>query len=576
MAKKVMASVLVLVLILLSGCSRPENSSALPDVSDVKIDENMSRQAALNYDNTLGKVFFEQKDNGVRESVKVSPFDTKDVALTLKDESGRIWSLLLPAGCVPYNVEISMELLYGIKGETELGTPAAGVYFHPSGLEFEKPAILTVSESNQTSAVCTAEYDGSGMELAIPASTEKNAASNSVLIMHFSSAFLFDFDKGKEQLVEGFKSFARASYERACKEAETLLKQPLTIPPPPSIPATCELLNGKEKLPDYTKFKEAFVEPERTVLEWLIAAKRQVILYGAENLPALGDTEYKLMARLDRKLTKLIRTYYPQEEYLYPVGMTAIQVHRTLTLLGYPDSGTIERIAQWIWEVTQKVYEDIRSKHEYKKLRVFLHYSRQASMLDTTGSHWEAQTLEMLNDLLHFRIKYRYDFNGSNGDRISTQADIPVSFDIRGEYESLFDAISGNSEGRYTDYFMHDAPEVKLETDSYQVSAMLRNFNPCEGKVEVVIDRLTADVENQVYPGGDVVKFDPGIPRLLNGQLFGENLSSAVFPGYESGRAFAFKENIRNGDDVMVDKEYQKNMNEVSVKLTVQVYHEPK
>ena len=133
MAKKVMASVLVLLLILLSGCSRPENSPALPDISDVRIDENMSRQTALNYDNAMGKVSFEQKDNGVRESVKVSPFDTKDATLTLKDESGRIWSLLLPAGCVPYNAEISMELLYGIKGETELCTPAAGVYFHPSG-----------------------------------------------------------------------------------------------------------------------------------------------------------------------------------------------------------------------------------------------------------------------------------------------------------------------------------------------------------------------------------------------------------------------------------------------------------
>lgn len=576
MAKKVIASVLVLILILLSGCSRTENSSALPDVSDVKIDENMSRQTALNYDNTVGKVSFEQKDNGVRESVKVSPFDTKDATLTLKDESGRIWSLLLPAGCVPYNVEISMELLYGIKGETELGTPAAGVYFYPSGLEFEKPAILTVSTGNTTSAICSAAYDGSGMKLAIPATVEKNSASNSVYLMHFSTAFLFDFDKGKEQMKEGFKNYAKASYERACKEAEELLEQPITIPQAPSIPATCEILNGKEKTPDFTGFKEAFMEPERTSLEWLIATKRQVAMYGAEDLPTLGDTEQKLLRRLDRKLAKLIKTYYPKEEYLYPVGMTAIQVHKTLTLLGYPDNGTLEQIAEWVWEVTQKVYEDIRSKHEYKKLRVFLHYSRQASILDINGGHWEAKTLEMLNDLLYFRIKYRYDFNGSNGDRISTQADIPVSFDIHGEYESLFDAIAGSGDGQYSDYFMHDAPEVKLETDSYQVSAMLRNFNPCEGKVEVVIDRITADVENQVYPGGNVVKFDPGIPRLLNGQLFGENLSSAVFPGYESGRAFAFKENIRNGDAVMVDKEYQKNMNEVSVKLTVQVYHEPK
>lgn len=544
------------------------------DLSDVSVTEN-PKQLPLGIETGyLGTVEIKQDEN-LSKSVSITP-DTPDTKLSVTDSKGYTWTLTLPKGCVNGDTLIIMTVLSEIKGETGAGKPAGGVYLYPSGLEFVKPAALTVTgPGSEGGLLISGDHAGKKLQFMAP---DKSNPGTSALVEHFSSSYLVDkntFDGAKEKV----KQLAREAYKDAEKRAKELLSEPLEVPPAPSFPITCEIVKQKNiSMPEeFSKFKEAVEQPERSVFEQLYNTRAFLTTYFNDEF-ANPEVEQQILRRLTKKVTKLIMENKPQSDKLIPVSMVATDIWREVSILGYQWNEE-ELLSEWAYEAAEENIGKLKSGHDYKAAPIALYCMRCAMIFDSGDLNTLSQKQEKLKNELENALKFNvvadFDLTADNGDRISTEGSAQVSFKFSSLYD-LGNVLKGTGSGKYTQYTFGEGSNAQLDNKDYSFAALIRNFDPCkDNTVNIVINKLCNDVEKIRQEDGTITEFTN--THWMVSQLFSDKLTSVTDEELNpEGKPFlSFKQPLNNGDAVASVQEYDFPLDEVHYKVKVQLIHTP-
>lgn len=556
-----------------SGNNADSTSSGLPETGagdyegEAQLTENYADEKITADTSFEGIVKFE-KDSSSKVSLQYDTDSSNEQQVRLETPDGLVWDLIIPAHALLEDATITMTSLKNVESPS-IGSIKAGVLLEPDGLQFYKPATLTLSgNAGSNPLLLSGNHDGSKTGLAL---VEKTNGGVSARLLHFSS--IYDYPLDDEHKMTQLREKAAGNYEEIRQIALDFLKTPIRTPAPKPMSLRCPADHKPMYEDELRQFLAVFYHPEGEIAQELLAAARTVaLLNGGDTPEEATDICMRLAKRLLKKAYKLSNTYYPQEEYLLPIGTAALSVERDYQLLGGPDDrSTINMIGDWVNKVAQQFLDDLRDKHDYKAAKPALRLGREAVLFGTGSDN----ILQEVQDALNFEVRFECEvtLEGTEGNlTYKTSGKAPHIIQLV-QLENPF----SKGQGKY-DSFTSPEPRLSLKLpNSFKFLTTVENFNPCLDKpFDIYIDRFGAKTETMVAAG---------YPSKSNGvvesmiTLFMKDESVLKVYDIESGSGASFHKfsvQLQNRNVTAAEKTFTKSMNGVSANVTVRLVHTPK
>lgn len=508
----------------------------------------------------LGSISFVEETGAAVEQM-IAPGDGA-VELQTVDGAGATWTLEIPAGALDSPQTIKMIPLSGLEDALltgGVGTLVSGVKLEPDGLTFLQPLRLSVRGEALpgTAFVLSGSQDGGEVAYTVQDTT---AAQPTARLLHFSTYFASDPEES--QLAEALSAAAK-EYQRLAAEADQLLKSPLDLPTPPSIPLECDDGETGQK---NSQLIQAFVanaqNPEADLIGRLLEQRTIMALAGeeAQGVVSESDLEPALARRLGRKVTAMLERYQGQEEKLAAVSEFALDTARQLELFGTDEalvSEILNSLAAWNRQLIDTLIQDIRENHDYKRIPVVWTIAYNSSVLadvDITEGF-----LEELKNALRFEVQLRFEVNMPNIYNL-TETVVPVQFEPE---NGLLYTCTGEGTGRYLNADL-DIEEITVAVAPFPVQVQVHDFDPCSGTVTIGVDRFGSDSDTMTSTS-DGVTYPWTISRDAGESLFSEE---------KSGDLFWFELPVENGNATAVDETIGRVKHEiVEGTLTIRMTH---
>ncbi len=435
---------------------------------------------------------------------KVFPADGTEISLKVTDANGAVWTLTLPGKALMEKTKIILTPLTNIRGDTSIGKITSGVRMEPSGLRFLTPANLSVSmPGNKQGLMLTGKNTGRDIDYAMMDFSQEGVHSK---IFHFSTAFFADiFENSKDSEIGKDPNFIEWAlnmtrvYEEARNAVKELLKQPLVIPPPPSITLNCKTeKDWEEAEKQVAKYMEEFGEHENV----LISRIRTLGYILSKHSFKINDDSLQLMEYLaKRRLQKidfLIKTYYPQPDKFIAVSRTVMSYWRSASVFGVeaPEAND-HRLYSWAQKNADYYLNELKVKHDYSAYSAVISLGRSLHFM---GSDHFLADPKNLDELLKFKLIYEANYSITDGTQnYVLKGEIPldktISHGIGGE--GIIKYVSFKDEKHLNDNV--------LVTKSFPVKVAVRNFDPCDKKtVDFLISGLGAKNEQYANKYGKI------------------------------------------------------------------------
>lgn len=362
--------------------------------------------------------------------------------------------------------------------------------------------------------------------------------------------------------------------KEAIRQIQQLLKQPVTVPPPPSLEIDCEddevtsMLTGQ--------LVEAYVkqasEPEAGLLKQLTGARRELQLLGAD--PKEGyDLESRLADRLVAKVEQVLKTTKNQRDKVLAVLGFAHRVTLLAQLLG--DGGREQKllsaVAAWLSELVPAIIKDIRTKHEYGLVNALIKIVRAANSAGIeTGNVNFAWVYQQLEAALQFDLTLTFDLKstGANGnvEEWTLKAEFPLKYTVGGDDKNVRAILEGSGTGNYARYAdLSPGTPLRMTAASFPVSAKIEEFDACSGKAQLIVDTFHA--ESEVYIAKD--GFEAPLPIV-------KWAWTMLHEKYRKGGGYQLDVPVTNRAATAVDTRIQNTMGVFDGTLTVKLVHKPK
>lgn len=385
---------MLLALILLIGCAgptitpQPDGTTAYPVPSEsadtavsedgevILVDEPSDFQDCRPLID--GLVRFE-KDSSRRASVNF-PADGTEQSVFLEDANGLTWKLVIPADALDHPQKITMTAMKDIN--SDMGKISGGVVLSPDGLRFSAPVTLTVKGAGIEASGLLFLGNGEGGNLELPIAN-RGMDSVEMKLFHFSTAYASDDQAILEELAES----AQGSIRKLSALAKQILNRPIEAPVPPAIPIKCHHDTEDKDEEKIKKYLKDFGKPEIDLVNALLAAKTTIEATGGES-PDF-TLELRLVKRLLKKGTMLIRQYKGQEDMFYAVAAATLSAERQSALLGESlsdDQSFMPVLADWAQSIAEKYLSELIKNHEYKNIHPLLKLTRSTALLGGTGA----------------------------------------------------------------------------------------------------------------------------------------------------------------------------------------------
>ena len=273
---------------------------------------------------------------------------------------------------------------------------------------------------------------------------------------------------------------AQAKYIELSKQADALLKEPLTSAEPPSAPISCaDKDKTKAEGKNLADFLEAFNRPERPLCDQMLSLHKQLELTGAR--PDYAK-EAALTGRLGLKALSLVEDYGQDIEKVPVIAAAALQTIKSIQLLGQDGAGQssalMEAVSAMYAKAVGKLFDLLVEEHDYAAVQPILDAARASMLLSGNSGINTDDILERLQKALRFELEivYRIDLPYDHWEEKSTLQVRPVSIDDLSRLE-------GNGTGSMISYTNDDVPEAYFTAPDFPVQAVLWEFLPCQGTV---------------------------------------------------------------------------------------------
>lgn len=508
----------------------------------------------------LGSISFTADSESASE-VELEPGNTS-VKLDVTDQSGLKWTLFIPDGAMESKQTIKMVPLSQINSSgliETVGEVVSGVQLVPDGLTFLKPVQLSVTGAvpEKVTFILSGSHVGSDVGYTVQ---DTAASQPTAQILHFSTYYA---SQPENEEIKEIAQNARDEYKRLTAEAKKILKSPLDIPSPPSIPLECpDAETGQKNYKLISNFVNNALNPEDALIVQLLEQKTILELTGEYELDSSWDLEAALGKRIVRKAIALMDQFSGQQDKLTAVSQFAFTAGKKLALLGDNENlvdEIISRMATWNSELIDLVINDIKKNHNYKKIPIAWMVAHDAELL---GAAINTESfLEKLKSALQFEVEYTFEVNMPDINNV-TNVVIPVQFDPLngGLYQ-----CSGEGQGVYLQAEVNDE-DITVETFPYPVRVVVKEFDPCNGTVMIGIDRFGSEADTMTFTVEDFSKTSPWpISKNAGESLFDNELDNGMF---------WFQLPVENGSANAVDQTIERSkFDAVEGSLTIRLIH---
>jgi hypothetical protein len=489
--------------------------------------------------------------------------DGQPVSLTLTDASGLVWRLDVPGDALVQPVAIRMTALKELTSAALPGAVTGGVLLEPNGLRFLTPATLTVTAPAESKVgfVLIGQHDGTGIELA-PTTAEQGSLS--AQLFHFSVGASTSSD---EATMDRLKQGALSDYESAKAAAQELLKQAVTVPPPPDVKLHCmgtaAYQDPEAALAEYEKKVSS---PEEEVRNRLLGAAKALALLGQQ---APSDEALKLaqdvQARVVKKTSTLVKTYATQPDKFMAVARVALNAERNNQLLGgSDDSGTMTTLATWAGVVLDFYIDELKVRHDYRVIPSLYYIARIGALLGASNADG---AIDRILAAMTFTAYFDTTLAMSGENTLQWHVNGNVTIDKTAEQ---VEAWEGTADGKYLD-FSSTNPDIKgmVMPNLFPVTVKIIKLDACEeNTVELSVSAIGADSEVYISPKGNV----PASPGFIKSMAFG-----MMFEKYDQETSlYKFNMPLTNLDQEAARETFTNAYGGASFQYDLKLHHDPK
>lgn len=497
---------------------------------------------------SLGSIAFELDSSA---TATAEYFPERETVLELTDAAGLTWTLTVPIYALETPQTLTMTALANTRSQDVPGSLSGGLLLEPDGLRFNMPATLTVSGSDAAGLpfVLTGKNDGTAITVA---NMEKPGVGS---IDHFSTVYMSRVEQ--EQVMEEMYKKLNESEKALFQQARELLKNPnIAVPVPPSIPLECTSeADAKVYAEQLKEFLTEVYKPEGDLINKLIAIKRGKALLGRET-EVVFTLENRLLSRMVKKVRLLIKTYQGQEEKLNAVSTLAMKVAKEVQLLSEEPGGDVlfaEEIRAWAESLIDKMVEEIRTQHNYRKVSAVWKMAYWASLLGSQRS-WAEEIEAKLERVLQFLMKLNWEMGIEGESRYVAEGEFPVRFLPK---QAGMVALFGSGKAEMLSADFESDENWWVEAPPFHVEAIITGFDVCGLKANLTINRFFPREENHftLDSEGEVMEIGP-MPLMEIAWNAVYDYRKKTGPSwYEDGEAsdqYTFELNLRNKDVIAV------------------------
>lgn len=528
-------SAILCVVFLLSGCSIIGTPISDTDI-DESIGSNTNQEDILNQEEVesgmaeeedheqemaqlaedlqtlMPDVTFEEDSDG-KSSIH---YTGAAAEISVKDAVGFTWTLSIPDDALPEEETITMIPLKNVVDSN--GNQKAGVLFEPSGLEFHKPAKLTVTgPGTEYALLFYGSHRGKDLKLAPYAFDSIGVCA---MMFHFSTVILDNAKKlGLDP--EDYKEMENF-FDEYIRKAEKLIKK--NVKKPKSMGGVFECCDTK-KYNEHIKYIKSYLEEELNYLSILYVMTCVYLkLDDTKRVNKVVPLLKKVAERMQTKLDYLLPYDNPVPEifYLAIASFEYQQLIPSVKMLiasaeessyDYKDFDrdikklfeNIDKAGMYTWDY---LINSIAVEHNYRMITtaMYTHHLLVKVAGKKDGVKSDSERLKELQDASTFRVSFagrRTDYDKKGQTQWDTEGEALVTFTevleeaiMMAEFSLDQDSLEmfGTGEGLHTHY-SSTVPAVvqNLTTEGFSTEMILVPQDACFYRVKVGIRKFGSD-----------------------------------------------------------------------------------
>jgi hypothetical protein len=520
---------------------------------------------------TLGNASFDRE--AISKTLTYDPRGSEQ-SLSLTDQEGTTWTLILPPGALLESKEITMTALSNIKSD-KLGDITAGIELKPDGLMFLTPVEIKAESDSLGPQDIILSSDGDGQNLEFVEMS--GDTSLQAELYHFSNKYAQQRTSTLDKIL---LEAAKFSVEAAIGRAEELLAKPVETPAPPAVtlPEKCNEDEQKQKAAAEAveKYTQEFRKPEFDVMRDLLSAMMAYEKIAGESYDPEKTEVKKLVQRIHKKCDKLIAAYKPQDDYFLPVSVAVLSTQREIAPFTDENeaSGYFEAISDWGVKVIDKYLGDIRDKHLYSKAYPILWLGREVSIIGGGTIPWDfgSKLFYKVSRALTFRVEFTDTFTGPEMEFVTEGKIKNISVD----YSDTSGFYRGEGQGGYKKAVINQEGISIKQPNNFPVKAILCNFEPCHSdKFSILINAFGP--ESDVYIASGYAQAAKGVVNGTTGILLQEYLiTDTVFlTAAKESFLYEFELPLYDGEEIAGEKNLKSSTEDINIDYRIKLVHTP-
>jgi len=491
------------------------------------------------------------------------PANGQSASLEITDATGMVWRLDLPGDALVKPASITMTALKDLSSTALPGAITGGVLFEPDGLRFANPATLTATPpaGEKVGLILVGRHDGTGVEVA---PTTAGQESVSAQIFHFSTGASTASDNAT---MDKLKQGALADFASAKEAAQELLKQGVTVPPPPDAKLHCMGTSAyQDPEAAIAAYEKQVASPEEDVRNRLIGTARSLALLGEQ---AASDEALKLaqdvQARVVKKTSTLVKTYSPQPDKFLAVSRVALNAERNNQLLGGPDnSTTMTTLGTWAGTFLEHYIDELKVRHDYRVMPALYEVARIAALLGAANAD---SAIDRILAAMTFTAYFDTAAAMSGANTLQWHVNGNVTIDKTAQQ---VEAWEGTANGKYID-FSSTNPDLQgmVMPNLFPVTVKILKIDACEeNNAGLSVSAIGADSEVYISSKGSV----PASPGYIKTMAFG-----MMFEKYDQATAtYKFTMPLTNLDQEAARETFTNAYGGASFQYDLKLHHDPK
>ena len=361
---------------------------------------------------------------------------------------------------------------------------------------------------------------------------------------------------------------AQAKYIALSRQAAAMMKEPITVPQPPSTAVSCsDKENEEADSQSLTAYMETFKAPEGPLCAQMLEIQKQLQLMGAE--PDY-TREAALMDRLGQKALSTIKDYGQDIEKVPAIAMAAMQTATEIQLLGLDQAGyagaLMDAVSAMYAAAVEKLFRMLTEGHDYTAVQPILDAARASLLLSGASGVDSDAILSRLQKALRFELTLNANIDSHSG--LSAHWVEQAVFEVVAELcSSGIIQISGTGTGSLLSFVWDDIPEASETAPDFPVEAIFEHFDPCGAGVDLLLTPFHPLLETLHVTGEGGYTADWPYLKNMWVTLFEESL--------QEGGSYRFPLTLHNLEAIAVDETLEYKVPYNQVKLQITLVHKP-